>query len=496
MSKNHFTGKTAQIFVTTLIGLIIASFVLTTVGTGTFSTSPGDIAQIGDYTISPREYQRAYGQLQDQYNQIFKGQSIPKALIDSLSTSTLKRLESQKIILNLSDRLNLQVGDEEIKKIIQNQDYFHTDSQFDFNKYKDTLRASGFTPKTYELYIKESLRIEKFYRFFSLLQVSNNYAESVNKVKNTSISVSAAKVDRYSLRKFLNVSPEEITNYLDDQSHQAQLESLYREKKELYQKPAQYSYRTLFLSKLGKDEKKVKEKLESLKGKLRAENFAQMVQEHSEDKITKGLGGLSGPLPLKSIDEETRNILKGLKEGEISAFVENSLGHKAIYLETLEPKLEKTLKDQDVASELARIALQREKTEELEVLYQDIIDKVTKAMKLEDRASLVQICEKYELPLQQKTPLNRYSHKLGNMDFSKEHTIDLFREDDLSSVKVFDRVTHSIIAKKEELMPTPPLKAEVKDFNTEFQGFLSQKMIEDFQKKNPTLLNPSFQNNL
>lgn len=489
MSNTKFTGKTAKFFVTVLIGLIIASFALTTIGTGGLSTSPGSVAEVGDYAVSPREYNIAYNQIQQQYNQIFAGQAIPDSLTASMQKSAMNRLVNQKIILNLADKFSLNVSPDEVKDTIKKQDVFLTENQFDFNKYQQLLKSNGFSPKSYEEAIQSDLKSQHFYEMLGHIKSSKNFGTTINEIKKAFIPITVAKIESYSLRDFVPVSQNEISEYLKVDKNEATLEAIYQEKVQTYQQPASYTYRTIFINKLGKDDATVKKKVEALRKTLTKANFSQVAKKESDDTVNKASGGLSANKTLSQIPADEKAQILKLKEGEISEVYSNSLGYNILYLENLKKAVNTPL--DSVKNEIAKIAIQRSKTAELTKLYKDLTAEVQSELKNNNLKKVKELANKYKFELSENAELVRYTNTASNIEFKEDQTTELFNAKTGDTLS-FDRITFSVVAKVLGAKQVPKVEND-EELTDELQGQLTQKIIKDYSAKNPVSYNPNFQ---
>ena len=492
MAQGRFQSKSARIVLGTFIALIIFSFLFTTIGTGTASVSASNIAEVGDYGITPKEFNNAYNAALQQYNQIFKGQSIPPAFLSNLQKSTLTRLESQKIILNLADQFGFVASDAQIKETIKEQDYFQTDKQFDFNKYKTLLQANNYSPKSYETIIKNDLRTQKFYELLSNVKVSKASQDRINEIKNSTVPVSIAKIEKYALRDQIEVTAQEVKDYVANKDNESALESIYNEKRSEYQVAAKYTYRTIFLNKLGKDKAEIKKKADDIRKKLTAKNFGDTALKESDDPATKTQKGLISNRPLPQIPAKDKAALLKLKPSQISPVYETELGYSIVMLEKVTPKVD--IKLEDVKNELAVIAIRRDQTDKLDKLYKDVVAQVETALKAGNTAKAETLSKKYKFSFSKQAKLSKYSNSAGDITLKPESTIELYKATK-NDVKTFDRVTFSIVAAK-----TGEVQITAGENENTTQGLLgndlqvdfSTRMIQAYREKNPVSYNPNF----
>lgn len=492
MAQGRFQSKSARIVLGAFIALIIFSFLFTTIGTGTASVSASNIAEVGDYGITPKEFNNAYNATLQQYNQIFKGQSIPQTFLSNIQRSTLTRLESQKIILNLADQFGFVASDAEIKETIKDQEYFQTDKQFDFNKYKTLLQANNYSPKSYEAIIKNDLRTQKFYELLTNVKTSKASQERINEIKNSVVPVSIAKIEKYPLRDQIEVTAKEIKEFVANKENQAALESVYNEKRSEYQVPAKYTYRTIFFNKLGKDKAEIKTKADNIRKKLTAKNFGDTAQKESDDPATKAQKGLISNRPLTQIPAKDKAALLKLTPNQISPVYETELGYSIVMLEKVTPKVD--IKLEDVKNDLAVTAIQRNQTEKLDKLYQDVVKQVQTALNEGNSSKVETLSKKYKFSFNKDAKLSKYSNSAGEINIKPESTLEIYKANK-GDVKTYDRVTFSIVAAKTgEVQVTADSDDNSSEglLGSDLQVDFSTRMIQAYREKNPVSYNPNF----
>lgn len=133
-----------------------------------YNDKAGSVAKVGDIAITSGEFQKAYSNLFNQYNQLFQGKlDEQQAKQFGLPKQAMKSLINQALILNLAAEYDLEVSDEELRKTIQAQSAFTKDGVFDKNVYSAVLSQNNLTKKEYEEAMRRDLLIQKTLYLFT-----------------------------------------------------------------------------------------------------------------------------------------------------------------------------------------------------------------------------------------------------------------------------------------------------------------------------------------
>ncbi len=127
-----------------------------------YSDKAGSVAKVGEIAITSGEFQKAYSNLFNQYNQLFQGKlDEQQAKQFGLPKQAMQGLVNQALLLNLAAEYDLEVSDEELRKTIQAQNAFAKDGVFDKNVYSALLSQNNLTKKEYEEAMRRDLLIQK-----------------------------------------------------------------------------------------------------------------------------------------------------------------------------------------------------------------------------------------------------------------------------------------------------------------------------------------------
>ena len=131
-------------------------------GTYQYGSKSNSIAKVGNISITMQEFQTAYNNTYQQYNQALGGKldaAIAKEL--GLQKQVLQRLIYQALLKNFANEYGIVVSDEEVQKSILEIKAFQKDGKFDKATYTTLLKSMGIKPKTFEENLKNEILLKK-----------------------------------------------------------------------------------------------------------------------------------------------------------------------------------------------------------------------------------------------------------------------------------------------------------------------------------------------
>jgi peptidyl-prolyl cis-trans isomerase D len=421
--KNAFASKMSYFILTFIFLIITASFLFS--GFDNFSIGGGkNVATVDGTPISIKEYQMALNRQVEFFNQMMGGKGMTQKQLEQMGIkqSVMNGLIQQKLISNTADGIGLIASLNEIKSEIKNLPYFKRNEQFDVNMYRNVLQSNGYSPAQFEELIGNDLKQKKVDAFFNSTLVSENYIKDVLNFKNNSINVHAIKIGRQSLAPLISVSEEEIKNYLGNPNNQKLLESAYEENKAVYNKPEEIKARHILVK--GDDAKNL-DKLKAIKSKLNAGNFATVAGKETEDPSGKSTGGDLGWFARGKMVPEFEDIAFKLKKGQISEPVKTQFGYHLIFLEDKKEAQVKTLND--VKADLARIAIQKTKAQDLDQLLKTEQENIIGLLKDNKIVELEALQKKLDAQFFKNTDINQFDQTIGQLTLSPKEAEDVFK---------------------------------------------------------------------
>lgn len=485
--KNVFTGRVSYFILTFLFVIIIASFLFT--GVDSFQPgSAGDVATVDGTPISQREYQTALQRQVEFFNQMMGDNALtPKQLEEmGIKQSVLSSLIQQKLILNSADQMGFIVSLEEVKNEIKNLPYFKTNGQFDVSLYRNALQNNGYTPGQFEQLIANDLKQKKVDDLFNSIIVSEESVKDISKFKSNQVTVDGIKVSRQALAPLISVSDAEVKAFLADEKNKKTLEETYEDNFAEYNKPEEVKARHILVA----DEKTAKE----LKSELNAKNFASMASKKTQDPTGKDNGGDLGWFSAGRMVPEFDKVAFSMKKGEISAPVKTQFGYHLILLE--DKKSAETKPLASVQGDLARLAIQKTKAQDLDELLKKTNQDLEAALAKNDIATVEKIAKKVDGELFKNTEVNQYDQKISSVTLSPMEAEKIFNSTSGSVVNLGNPGTIYLVKIKskntsDKTKTAGELKAEVGAQNQQFSRKVREDLLKAMNNKAKVVTNNS-----
>ena len=355
-----------------VLWLVIVVFVLfvfvdfgATVPTG--STIPTDAAaSVGDIDVTYGEFERSYRQAEDTYRQIY-GDQFNRELAQQmgLPLQVLDSLVADKILLQEADRMGLRVTDEEVRQAILEFPAFQapTGGFVGEERYRQTLRSSGYTVDSFEQMIRTQL-LGQMVRdvlsanlFVSDEDVLASYKDQIEQAKIRFVQLPSS-----SMASEVIASPEEIEAYFDEHKEELriperrvvdyllldqnalrdtlelsddELFEYYEANPEEFTQEEQVRARHILLQVGGdRTEQQAEEQMLAIRDRLEAgEDFATVATELSDDPGSKAQGGDLGFFGRGQMIGEFEEAAFSAVPGEVVGPVKTNFGYHLIQVE-------------------------------------------------------------------------------------------------------------------------------------------------------------------
>lgn len=424
--KSAFASKISYFILTFTFLIIIASFLFS--GYDKFSSggTGKNVATVDGTPISAKEYQMALSRQVEFFNQMMGGQGgglTAKQLEEmGIKQSVLNGLIQQKLILNTAGEMGFIVSLDEVKNEIKNMPFFKTQDRFDVNLYRNMLQGNGYIPSQFEELVANDLKQKKVDQIFSNVMASENFVKDVVRFKNHIVVLEGVKIARQGLAPLISVSEAEIKAYLAKPENQKSLEQDYTDNFSKYNKPAEVKARHILIQ--GQDEKALT-KIKELKGKVNTKTFADIAKKESQDPTGKTNGGDLGWFSAGRMVPEFEKVAFNMKKGEISEPVKTQFGYHLIYVEDKRAAETKAL--ESVKNELAQVAIQKTKAQDLDQLVKSEEERLKKALEANNLAEVESTSKKVDGQIFKNTEVNQYDQALPGSSLSPQEADQIFK---------------------------------------------------------------------
>ena len=362
-----------------MIKIILTAIVVVFVfwGVGSFkSRKDTQVANVNGEVITIEEYQKAYNNIVENYRRQY-GSRVNEQMLKQLQLGrqTVDQLINQKLLLQASEKLGIQVTDQELSEQIMTNPAFQNGGVFDKRRYDVLLRQNRLSPEEFEHSMRQQMIVEKLQKFIgSRAKVSEDEVWNWYAHENQTVNIEYVliKPDAY---KDINLTNKAIKTYFDENKEKYQTEPtvkvqyLYFDPKnfagkvtvsdeevreyyeahrdEFSQEKSIEARHILFKVDQNADENAVQEArqkaLKVLKLAREGKDFAELAKTYSEGP-SKASGGFLGTFTRDKMVKPFSDAAFALKAGEISDLVKTQFGWHIIKVEKVNPEHTEPLK--------------------------------------------------------------------------------------------------------------------------------------------------------
>ena len=490
--KNAFASKMSYFILTFIFLIITASFLFS--GFDKFSLGGGkNVATVDGTEITIKEYQAALNKQVEFFNQMMGGKGMTQKQLEEMGIkqSVMNGLVQQKLIANTADNMGLIVSLDEIKNEIKNLSYFKRNEQFDVNLYRNVLQSNGYTPSQFEELIGNDLKQKKVDELFNTTIISENFVKDVLNFKHNGINVNAIKISRQSLAPLVSVSEEEIKAYLAKPENMKSLEAAYTENYAKYNQAEEVKARHILIK---AEDAKALDKIKAIKSKVNNKNFAAIAGKESEDPSGKTNGGDLGWFGRGKMVPEFDAVAFKMTPGTISEPIKTQFGYHIIYVE--DKKAEQTKPLDLVKTELAQIAVQKTKAQDLDKLLESEKEKIAGLLKDNKIAELESLQKKLDAQFFKNSEVNQYDQTIGQLNLSPKESEELFKAKIGDTLNFGNTGTIYLVKVNSKTVSEPKkvddqLSAEITAQGQAFSRKVREELIKSLNNKAKIVTNPA-----
>ena len=453
------------------------------------------MAEVGGTPVTTREYQMALSRQIEFFTQMMGGGNVDPKQLEALGIkqTVLNGLIQQKLILNASKEMGMTVSLDEVKAEIKTLPFFQTNGKFDVNLYRNVLQSNGYIPTQFEELVANDVKQKKMEEIFQALLLSPASTKDILRFKNDKIVVNAVKIPRQSLAPMVSVSEDEIKAYVAKSENMKTLQGVYEENLSQYNQPEQVKARHILVS--GSDDKSL-EKIKAIKKNVTTKNFAAVASKETQDPTGKSNGGELGWFSRGRMVPEFDNAAFAQAKGTISEPIKTSFGYHIIYVEDKKGEDKKSL--DSVKSELARIALQKTKAQDLDKLLKETEARLSKDLANNSLSEIEANSKKLDMQFFKGVEVNKFDQVIGSLSLSPQEAEKVFagQTNEIISfgnpgtiylVKIVNKpATADLDAKINELA-----KTEQVNQNQTFARRIRDELVKTMRDKSKVVTNPA-----
>ena len=200
-----------------LLGLIIIVFIFY-FGSLRWSREAESVAEVDGKYITHADYRRELQNALDMYRQTFGG-NIPDEMMKNLKIKerVLDNLINQAVLVNIAERMNVTVSDEEVQRYISNYPAFQRNGVFDERLYQQALKYNRISAEDFEVAQRKGLRIIKLERMIREgAKVSDQEAFESYRIQNERVNLEVFKLPVQNCRKEVRPTEKDLEAYLTE----------------------------------------------------------------------------------------------------------------------------------------------------------------------------------------------------------------------------------------------------------------------------------------
>ncbi len=482
---SEFTkNKTAGVFATVLIGIIILAFMFTGYQQFEGGGSASNVGSVGGQPIKPEEYEQEYNRQVQFYKQIYGDEISAKQLEDlKIKDAVIKNIVQRKLLVKLAKDLGTFPAEEEVKAEIKGLPYFQTNGQFDITRYKGLLQANRLTPLEFEQDVVDQIRMKHMSEVTNHFPLSKGYMADLAKFRAEKVNAEIVTISKNSLNQFIEVSNDEMAKFLAVDTNKKRLESMFKERQASLDKPETVTARHILLMSQGKVDADVKTQIEKIAKEVTPANFAAKANQYTEDPSGKGKGGELKAFSRGQMVPEFDEAAFSQKPGTISAPIKTAYGYHLILVENKTPEVKAKLADHQ--EKFAREIIQKDKVEALKTLTVSIANELRSALEAGNEAAVKNIVAKYKLSYN-KSSINRIDGVDAGTYLSADNMKSIFSSDlTKAQFHSFDDGANLVMVRTTPGAAVADLNSAEKAAtdNAALQSTLAKKMMDNFLKE-------------
>ncbi|MGL9735817.1 MAG: peptidylprolyl isomerase [Symbiopectobacterium sp.] len=357
---DNLRAATNNVVLKIILGLIVASFVLTGLGDYLIGGSNDYAAKVNGQEIGRAQFEQAVqnerSRMQEQLGENFSVLAGNDSYMQQMRQQVLSQLIDEALIDQYARKLGLNISDAQIKQAIFAVPAFQTNNQFDNEKYLDQVRRLGLTSDRYAELLRKQLVMQQLIQGLGATQFSlPKEIDSLVAQAAQDRVVRTATIDVAAIAKTLNVTDEEIKGYYDSNKRRfidpeafkvsyllldaarvmdsvkitdADIAAFYEKKKQEFTQPERKRFSVIQL----KTEADACAVLDELKN---GADFLALAKEKSQDVVSRRNGGDLGWMDANATVDGLQQA-KLTEKDQLSEPIKSSVGYMIVRLDDIQ----------------------------------------------------------------------------------------------------------------------------------------------------------------
>jgi peptidyl-prolyl cis-trans isomerase D len=268
------------------------------------------------------------------------------------------------------------------------------------------------------------------------------------------------------------------------------LENAYAENSAKYNQPEEIKARHILIK--GEDAKTL-DKIKAIKSKVNPSNFSAMASKETDDPSGKTTGGELGWFARGKMVPEFENVAFKMSKGQISEPVKTQFGYHLILLEDKKAAQTKTF--ESVKNELAQLAIQKTKAQDLDQLLKTQKETISILMKDNKLVELESLQKKLDAQFFKATNVNQYDQTIGQLTLTPKEAEEVFKANpgqilDFGNAGTIYLVKMNAKVSGDEKKVQEQLSTEITSQNQGLSRKVREELLKSLNNKAKIVTNP------
>jgi peptidyl-prolyl cis-trans isomerase D len=338
----------------------------------------GDAASVDGDDITRYEFQREYEDQNNRLKQSQKGKNNPAE--SRVATQTLEKLVQDRIVFLEAKKAGFFVDQEFVVANLLEQKTFQDEKGiFKEEYFRRFLRYRQYTEESFFEEYRRDLTSSQFQNFlFDFVYFADDLVSL--KAKMEQVKVDASFIKFASQDVDLNITPKDISVFLEKPGSQERVSAWYKNNIFTYQSKEQvkashiliaYKGAQKSLAKIKRTKEQAKKEAWRVYKKVSKNNFAKLASSHSDDPVGKSKGGDLGFFDYTSMAPAFSKKAFALSVGKVSEPVETPFGFHIIKVQDKKVAQNISLEDarddivKTLIAQTKKLQLTKEKSENI-----------------------------------------------------------------------------------------------------------------------------------